>query len=73
MPVLTSRWACFAVGWPQELDAALHRGLHRSNGFQQRGLAGPVGADHGHDLALVHVDADIVQGTDAAVVDVDVF
>jgi hypothetical protein len=41
--------------------AAAHR-------HQQRGLAGAVGADQRDDLALVDVQADLVDGADGAVV-----
>src|SRR5262245_39987512 len=34
--------------------------------IEQRGLAGPVGADEAGDLARCHVERDVVEGDDAA-------
>ena len=52
---------------PVEQDlAALGRG-EPGDGPQQRRLAGAVGAEHGEDLALVDVDADVEEDLGAAV------
>ena len=42
------------------------------NGLQGGGLAGTVGTDQGDDLALIHLEGDVLDGVDVAVVNVDV-
>ena len=42
------------------------------NGVQSGGLAGAVGTDQGHDLALIDLKGDALDGVDAAVIDVDI-
>ncbi len=42
------------------------------NGLQGGGLTRTVGADQGDDLALVHLEGDVLYGVDVAVIDVDV-
>ncbi len=43
-----------------------------ADGVEQGGLAGPVGADEGDDLARPHVASDPAEGGDGAVVGVEV-
>ena len=43
------------------------------DGFQVGGFARAVGADQGDDLAFVHMEGDVLDGVDGAVVDVDAF
>jgi hypothetical protein len=52
---------------PAEPDRAGARANAARDGHERGGLAGPVGADQGHDLALGHRDADAVQRLDVAV------
>src|SRR5699024_3644711 len=55
--------ADLAAAHPQQPRDRVHRG----------GLAGAVGADQGHDLALVHMEGDIPDGVDRPVKHIDVF
>ena len=42
------------------------------NGLQGGGFASTVGTDQGDDLALIHLEGDVLDGVDVAVIDVDV-
>src|SRR5262249_7988990 len=53
-------------------DVALSRLEDARDCPQGRALAGPVGADQRHDLAVLDLDADALQGVDVAVEGVDV-
>src|SRR5690606_12578490 len=55
-----------------ERDRAFPRPWIAADRHQQRGLAGPVGADQGHDLALVDFYRHAIQGLDGAVIGMDV-
>ncbi|MNV61485.1 hypothetical protein D3C71_1539940 [compost metagenome] len=50
---------------PVQLDAALGGGLEPAQAAQQRGLAAARAAQQREDLALAHVQADIVEGDEA--------
>ena len=41
-------------------------------GLQGGGFASTVGTDQGDDLALIHLEGDVLDGVDVAVIDVDV-
>ena len=49
-----------------DLDGALLRRVDAGEGVEQRGLAGAVRADHGQDLAAVHLQRHLVQAGHAA-------
>ena len=55
-----------------ELDMAGLAVEQAGNGVQSGGLAGAVGTDQGHDLALIDLKGDALDGVDAAVIDVDI-
>src|SRR5690606_15768302 len=55
-----------------EGDRAFARARVAAHRHQQRGLAGPVGADQRHDLALVDFYRHAIQGLDGAVIRMDV-
>ena len=57
---------------PQKLDAAGTGVHHAGDGFQGGGFSGAVGADQGHHLAGAHLEGDVLQCMDLAVVDVDI-
>ena len=42
------------------------------NGLQGGGFTSTVGTDQGDDLALIHLEGDVLDGVDVAVIDVDV-
>ncbi|MNG32874.1 hypothetical protein D3C84_1189880 [compost metagenome] len=48
-------------------DAAAGDLDHADQGFQRGGLAGAVGTDQGHQLALVDVEIDTLDGLNATV------
>lgn len=47
-------------------DGAAVRAVHSGQHIKQRGFACSVGSDHGKDLALLHVQADLAQRLQAA-------
>ncbi len=49
-----------------EADGARRGPVDAGDGVEQRGLAGPVGADQPDDLVLVGVEVDLVDGDEAA-------
>ena len=49
-----------------EIDRAVGGLVHAGDGVEGGGLAGAVGADQGHDLALENFHGEIVHGDDAA-------
>jgi hypothetical protein len=55
-----------------ERDAPGARLLDARDGADERGLAGAVGADDGHDLALGHVERDRRERLRVAVVEIEV-
>src|SRR5678815_1011194 len=57
---------------PAEPDRPGARAHASRDGHERGGLAGPVGADEGHDLALAHRQADAVQRLDVAVADAQI-
>src|SRR6185436_6425773 len=57
---------------PGEGDAALLRLQRAADGTEHRGLARPVGAQDGDDLALAHVEADATDGRNRPVVGLQV-
>ena len=50
-----------------EVNASTGRPGIAADGHQQGGLAGPVGADEGDDLALPDLDVDTLQGLDLTI------
>ena len=55
-----------SIGSPAKMIAALIRRHRAGDHIEQRGLAGAVRPDHGEDRALRHVEADAVDGDQAA-------
>ena len=55
-----------------KLDGAGLGAQQARDGLERCGLAGTVGTNQGHDLALVNVKGDVLDGVDGAVPDVDV-
>src|SRR5207244_2788638 len=56
---------------PTERDRPLRGPLQAGDRLERRGLAGPVAADEGDDLAFLHVQVDAFDGLDPAVVDAE--
>ena len=52
--------------FPVEQHLSVGGGVHAGDDVERRGLTGAVGADEGHDLALVDLHAQIVHGHHAA-------
>ena len=55
-----------------EADASVGRLLDAVNDADQRALAGAVGADDGHDLAIADVERDAVERLGVAIEEVEV-
>ena len=53
--------------------AAIGGGVHAGDDVEGRGLTGAVGADQRHDLALVHLQVQVVHGHHAAELHGDIF
>ena len=60
-------------GLAQEGDGAGPAVQQARDGIQRGGFARAVGADEGDDLTLLHLEGNVLDGVDAAVVDVEVF
>lgn len=52
-------------------DLALARPVDAADGHERGGLAGAVGTDEGHDLAVIHAQGNVAQGLDVAVVGIN--
>ena len=59
-------------GLAQKFNGAGEGAQQAGDGLQGGGLAGAVGADEGDNLPLVHIERDVLDGVDGAVIDVDV-
>ena len=57
---------------PVESDGTLRRGTEPEQRLDHGGLAGAVGAEQGHHLAVVHVQADVVDGEETGERDLQV-
>ena len=56
----------FHNGLPQEIDLAVGGLIHAGDAVEGRGLAGAVGADQSHDLPLVDIQVQVIDGHNAA-------
>ena len=72
MPASVIRWASYVVmALPSNMTSPARRHHQTGDGPHQRGLAGAVGAEHRHHLAVAHIEVDAEEDLDAVVAGIE--